>query len=100
MQRAPIDQLHHVIQVAILFAIAVKLHDVRMEQTLERLDFLLKALAKRRIFGQVAGKEFDGSAVARRFMPPDINRAHAAAAQEPFNSVRAEFFQGHDSEPK
>ena len=38
LQAAALDQLHHIEQVAVFLAKAVKLHDVRMQQPLERFD--------------------------------------------------------------
>ena len=55
LQRTPLDQLHHVVQISVFFAIAVKLDDVRVQQSLERFNLLLEALAKILVVGQVAG---------------------------------------------
>jgi hypothetical protein len=95
LQAAAVDQLHYIEQVAVFFAIAVKLHDVRMQQALERLDFNLEALAEALVIGQVRRKHFDGRPLAGGVVHADIDRPHAAAAERFFQAIRAKAFEWH-----
>ena len=93
----PLHQLHHIEQVPVVLAVARKLHDVRVRQPLERFDLDLEPLAEGLVVGQVAGEHLHRGPLARLFVQADIDRPHAAAAEDFFELVRSELFEGHET---
>ena len=59
LQAAAINELHDVVQIAVLLSIAVKLDNVGMQEPLERFDFLLEGLAKVVVIAEVARQDLD-----------------------------------------
>ena len=100
MQTAAIHQFHRVEQLAVLFAVRVQLHDVRVPEAFERFDLRLEANSQIGPVVQVAEQHFHRGSRASAFIHSSVDDAHAALAEHTFEPVRSKFFRGHTSIPE
>ena len=76
-----VDQLHHDVGLAVLFAVAVDLDDVRMVDRRQRARLLQKLVHERPVLPDALLHHLERDRAAERLVVRLVHRAHAALAQ-------------------
>ena len=91
----PRNQLHRIVRVAVLNAVAEQADDVGVLEFFERFDLGAEALAETLLVGQVRVEQLDGGRVVSLDIDRLVDRPHSAAAELFDDLVRAKLFELH-----